>query len=382
MESNWNIVALVAGLFFYGVLAAALLRKPLKTVWEHLKALPRMAQALLAVMAVVATVEAQKPGNGGGTNEPPANAPAPGGGMAGALPSLSQPSGLRIAERPNTVRPSNLRLMGAVEPEETVTAEEIARGYRLDYETTETGHSFAMPSNAVYIGRLHQHGARSDFGKHIVDLDAVGGEATGWAFPYGPSNATTSVFWWFVDGRLQDALRAPVFAPSAGLGDVLAMQGESRLWAQAGEGTRTVTWERFFAGGDTNNAVNAQIVLNETGDFTVRSNDLLRVFRRIDPHDWDGDGIDNLIDWWPTASDGDCYGTGMNWLNANCGGVLTAVPTNDGGYEIIWRTIGEGVISFLITRCLSGSVRCAMCRIMSSPMRKPTPSWLKLPTRA
>ena len=159
--------------------------------------------------------------------------------------------------------------MGAGEPEETVTAEEIAQGYRLDFETTETGHSFAMPSNAVYIGRLHQHGARSDFGKHIVDLDAIGGEATGWTFSYGPSNAMTSVFWWFLDGRLQDALCAPVFAASAGLGDVLAQQGESRLWAQAGEGARTVTWERFFAGGDTNNAVNAQIVLNETGDFIV-----------------------------------------------------------------------------------------------------------------
>ena len=338
MESNWNIVALVAGLFFYGVLAAALLRKPLKTVWRQLRALPRMVQALLAVMTVVATVEAQKPGNGGGTNEPPANAPAPGGGMAGALPGLSQPSMLRIAERPSAVRPSNLRLMGAGEPEETVTAEEIARGYRLDCETTDSGHSFAMPSNAVYIGRLHQHGARSDFGKHIVDLDAIGGEAAGWSFPYGPSNATTSVFWWFLDGRLQDALCGPVFAPSAGLGDVLAQQGESRLWAHAGEGTRTVTWERFFAGGDTNESVNAQIVLGAGGDFTVRSNNLLRVFRRIDPHDWDGDGIDNLIDWWPTASDGDSFGTGMNWLNANCGGVLTAVPTNDGGYEIIWNT--------------------------------------------
>ncbi len=199
MEINWNAVAVAAGLFFYGMLAVALLRKQLKTAWRQLKALPRMAQTLLAVVAVVATVEAQKPGNGGGTNEPPANAPSPGGGMAGVLPSLSQPSGVRIVERPNTVRPSNLRLMGAGEPEETVTAEEIARGYRLDSETTEAGHSFAMPSNAVYIGRLHQHGARSDFGKHIVDLDAIGGEAAGWAFPYGPSNATTSVFCWFLD---------------------------------------------------------------------------------------------------------------------------------------------------------------------------------------
>ena len=52
MEINWNAVAVAAGLFFYGMLAAALLGKPLKTVWEQLKALPRMAQALLTVMAV------------------------------------------------------------------------------------------------------------------------------------------------------------------------------------------------------------------------------------------------------------------------------------------------------------------------------------------
>ena len=337
MEINWNAVALVAGLMFYGMLAAMALRKMMKAAWDQLKALPRMAQALLAVMTVVATVQAQKPGNGGGTNEPPANAPAPGGGAPGAMPGMVRPAGLRIAERPNAVRPSTLHT-GAGVPEPTVTAEEIAQGYRLDSETTEAGHSFAMPSNAVYIGRLHQHGARSDFGKHIVDLAGIGGEATGWAFPYGPSNATASAFWWFMDGRLQDALCGPVFAASASLGDVLAMQGESRLWAAAGGEARTVTWERFFAGGDTNDAVNAQIVMDASGDFTVRSNDLLRVFRRIDPHDWDGDGLDNLIDEWPTVSDGDCYGTGMDWLNANCSGVLSAVPTNDGGYEIVWNT--------------------------------------------
>lgn len=348
MTINWNIVALAVGLLFYGMLAAMTMRKPFKAAWEHLRALPRLAQAMLAALAVVATVEAQKPGNGGGTNEPPANAPAQGGGMAGIRPGMVQPSGLRIVDRPNTVRPSMLSAIEG-EPEATVTADEIAQGYRLVSITNETGHSFAMPTNAVYIGRLHLHGARSDFGRHIVDLDAIGGEATGWAFPYGPSNATTSVFWWFMDGRLQDALCAPVFVASAELGDALAMQGESRLWAHAGEGARTVTWERFFAGGDTNNAVNAQIVLNETGDFIVRSNDLLRVFRRIDPHDWDGDGLDNLIDVWPTASDGDCFGTGMDWLNANCWGVLSAVSDADDGYEIVWNADANENAYFWLT---------------------------------
>ena len=337
MEINWNLVALAAGLLFYGMLAAMTMRRSLEAAWGQLRALPRFVQTLLVAMAVVATVEAQKPGNGGGTNEPPANVPGPGGLTAGHRPGISQPSDLRIAERLNAVRPSDLHLLGVGEAEPTVTAEEIAQGHRLVSVTNETGHSFAMPTNAVYIGRLHLHGARSDFGKHIVDLDAIGGEATGWAFPYGPSNATTSAFWWFMDGRLQDALCGPAFVASAGLGDTLAMQGESRLWAHAGEDTRTVTWERFFAGGDTNEAVNAQIVLDASGNFTVRSNDLLRVFRRIDPNDWDGDGLDNLIDEWPTASDGDCFGTGLDWLNANCRGVLSAVPDADDGYEIVWN---------------------------------------------
>ena len=254
-EVNWNTLALVACLLFYGMLAAMAMRKPLKAAWAQLRALPRFVQTLLVAMAVVATVEAQKPGNGGGTNEPPANVPGPGGLTAGHRPGISQPSDLRIAERPNAVRPSDLHLLGVGEPEPTVTAEEIAQGYRLVSVTNETGHSFVMPTNAVYIGKLHLHGARSDFGRHVVDLDAVGGETTGWAFPYGPSNATTSAFWWFMDGRLQDALCGPAFVASAELGDTLAMQGESRLWAHASEGTRTVTWERFFAGGDTNNAV-------------------------------------------------------------------------------------------------------------------------------
>ena len=350
MEGYWNYVALVAGSLFYGLLVIMTMREPLKAAWSQIRALPRLAQAMLAVMAVVATVEAQKPGNGGGTNEPPANAPSPRGGVAGGEgPNAARPSGLRIVERSNIVRPSGLRIAegpvrpsglrsGEGEPEGAVTAEEIAQGYRLVSATNETGHSFAMPTNAVYVGKLHLHGARSDFGRHVVDLDALGGEATGWAFPYGPSNATTSAFWWFMDGRLQDAPRGPLFAASAGLGDVLAMQGESRLWAAAGEYTRTVTWERFFAGGDTNDAVNAQIELKDNGDFTVRSNDLVCAYRRIDPDDWDGDGLDNLVDDWPTVSDGDCHGTGMDWLNANCGGVLSAVPAADGGYEIVWNT--------------------------------------------
>ncbi len=320
MEINWHMIGLVVGLAFYGGIAVWKMRKPLMAAMEQIRALPRFAQVVLAVLAVVATVEAQKRGTG-------------------ADDRLN-------AVRPSNLHQSNLQQMGTREASfrtglrtgngvPTVTAEDIARGYRLVSEETETGHSFAMPSNAVYVGGVHLHGGRSDFGRHVVDLDSG---TAGWAFPYGPNaESSASVFWWFMDGRLQDALRDPAFAVSAGLGDVFAMQGESRLWLLADGETRTVTWERFFAGGDTNAPVNAQIVLNANGDFTVRSNDLVRVYRRIDPCDWDGDGLDNTIDGSPAASDGDCFGTGIDWLNANCGGVLSAVPGNDGGYSIVWN---------------------------------------------
>ena len=122
MEINWNLVALAAGLLFYGMLAAMTLRKQFRAAWEHLRALPRLAQAMLAALAVVATVEAQKPGNGGGTNEPPANVPGPCGLTAGHRPGISQPSDLRIAERPNAVRPSDLHLLGVGVPSRATPA--------------------------------------------------------------------------------------------------------------------------------------------------------------------------------------------------------------------------------------------------------------------
>jgi len=40
------------------------------------------------------------------------------------------------------------------------------------------------------------------------------------------------------------------------------------------DGSRVLTWENFFLGGDTDVPVNAQIRLSPNGDFTTRSNDV------------------------------------------------------------------------------------------------------------
>ena len=303
IDTEWIAVASAAGLFFYGMLAAVCMKKPVKAALTRLKVLPRMTQAILAVMTSVTTVEAQKPNN---------------------------------AQR--GVRPRRPAAAAPAAPAQAVTAEEIAQGCRLVSVTNMPGGSFEMPTNAVLIGNIHLHGARSDFGSHVVDLDAIDGGPAGWTFPCGPGGLETSVFWWFMDGRLQDAPRNPSFTAGAALGDTLAMQGESRLWALADGDTRVVTWERFFAGGDTNAPVNAQIVLHESGDFTVRSNDVLSVYRRVYPNDWDGDGLDNTIDAAPTVYDGDCSGTGPAWLNANCGAVLSASLDDDNSLRIDWST--------------------------------------------
>lgn len=74
------------------------------------------------------------------------------------------------------------------------------------------------------------------------------------------------------------------------------------------------------------------------GDFTTRSNALETVYRRVNPHDWDGDGLANEIDANPRMWDGDFFGTGVGWLNANCAGVLSAATNGLGEMEISWRT--------------------------------------------
>ena len=256
MAIDWNFVGIAAGTAFCGILVALFFGRPLLRAASEIRSLPKMVQGALAALALMATVNGQKLRSGGG---------------------------------------------GQPDPPAAVTQEEIARGYRLVAETNETGHSFSMPSNAAYVGHLHEHGARSDFGMHMVDFGA-------WAFPCGTNGGPRSRLWWFMDGRLQDAPRNPGFAASAGLGDTLAVQGESRLWLLADGDGRTVTWERFFACGDTNREANAQISLRSDGGFTVRSNDLVRVYRRVNPDDWDDDGIPNDDDIQPLAYDGDNFG--------------------------------------------------------------------------
>jgi hypothetical protein len=54
--------------------------------------------------------------------------------------------------------------------------------------------------------------------------------------------------------------------------------------------------------------VDAQIVLWPNGDFVTRSNEVETVCRRVNPDDWDDDGIENELDPNPLFCDGDFFG--------------------------------------------------------------------------
>ena len=92
--------------------------------------------------------------------------------------------------------------------------------------------------------------------------------------------------------------------------------------------------------------MNAQIVLWPSGNFVARSNDVETVCRRVNPDDWDDDGIANERDANPTSYDGDFFGVAnalppnanpdaYYWLDMSATGafgVATIRVTCDGPY--------------------------------------------------
>ena len=262
-----------------------------------LRALRRLPRSLLlgfATAATVATLTAQKTNN----VSPNMNQPQMqqgGGSLQTGFTGLTGFAGVS-PHAPSSLNPVNL-----VNPVQT-TSDDIARGWRVECAATNENISYEMPANGSLVGNWHIHGAVSSFGNNRIDFGD-------WRFPLGTNNAAFSSFWYFVDGRIRptpkDAMReiCAVGVPMS------AVPGQSWLWRLDGDdGSRILTWENFFIGGDTNAPVNAQIVLWPSGDFLTRSNEVETVCRRVNPDDWDDDGIPNDEDVNPTVCDGDFFG--------------------------------------------------------------------------
>ena len=271
-----------------------------------LRRLPRSLLLGFAAAAIVATLTAQK------TNNVPPNMNQPqmmqGGVSQTGLTGLPFPvphshpalSRLRRSLRSGDTFPVANPVQNNI-PAQTTNVD-IARGWRVESVTTNAAVSYVMPVNAVTVGNWHIHGARSSFGNNRIDFGD-------WRFPLGTNDEAFSAFWYFIDGRIRPTPRDAAHEICAVGVPMSAVPGQSRLWRLDGDdGARILTWENFFLGGDTNCPVNAQIVLSPNGDFITRSNDVETVCRRINPDDWDDDGIHNERDANPTSYDGDFFG--------------------------------------------------------------------------
>ena len=229
-------------------------------VADALAKVRRSHLAVFLAFALVATLCAQKTG----TNSPPRGASSP-----------------RV-----------------IEPGPSVSPEDVARGYLLESVTTNAAYSYAMPANGTRYAKWWLRGAYED----VFRLDL--GD---FRFPLGTYMCDYLwVYTWGMAGaRLRDASNRVV---ATGV-PMSAVPGLSQFWdAPTTNGTHLLTWQDFFLGRDTNTPVSAQLELCPTGDYIARSNEVERVYRRVNPDDWDDDGDPNDTDPTPYVHDGDNFG--------------------------------------------------------------------------
>lgn len=237
--------------------------------------LPSSQKAVLIVSVCIATVSAQKPGTNTveevcGTNG--TDQVEMGGGQSNLLSCCAGP----LEQGPNLLCPPP-----PLTSTSTVTAEDIARGYRLESVTTNAARSYEMPTDAVVRGTWHLTGAYEDVQKVTLN---------GFAFPLG--NRLCDSLWAFTWGKVRPQLKnasneiAAVGAPMSAIPEV------SRFWTAAtSDDTYLLTWENFAVGRvpatdyqlpSTNyQLLSAQLELRRNGDFITRSNEVESVYRRV-----------------------------------------------------------------------------------------------------
>ena len=180
-----------------------------------------------------------------------------------------------------------------------VTAEDIARGYRLASVSTNVAVSYSCPTNGAAWASWTRRGAFRDWFTLAFPAD--------WTFPLGSNELDRVTV--FADARIRPSLRAAEDEIAALGSPASAVPGVSEFWSATGSGgSQLLTWRDFFFGRGEGEQVSAQIELSPSGDFAVRSNSVERAYARIVPFDLDGDGLANDIDPEPCVYNGDYHG--------------------------------------------------------------------------
>lgn len=178
----------------------------------------------------------------------------------------------------------------------TVTSDDIARGWQFVGTRTNGNVCYTMPVGATLATNWWVRGAYED-----VVKTGLGS----WSFPFG-TNAYSSL-WVFTWGKAR--FRFDDINEISAVGSPMsAVPYRSRLWTLETNNSFLVTWENFALNRDTNTTISAQLELHRSGDFITRSNAVETAYRRVDPEDWDDDGIPNVGDPHPYSRDGDFFG--------------------------------------------------------------------------
>ena len=226
-----------------------------------------------------------------------------------------------------------------------LSSNDVVRGYRLEMVRTNEAISYTRPTNARLVGTWHLTDAYRGRARVMLGEEGKGKREKGrsadgqllpsslFLFPLGPHVVTS--LWAHTWGKVRPQLRnasneiyvigAPMFA----------RHDQSYLWTAAtANGSVLLTWENFFLGNPYEggkvpsgevlggegvglssthrstfppfhfSTVSAQLELRGNGDFIARSNTVERVYRRVNPDDWDDDGIPNDEDPAPLAPAG------------------------------------------------------------------------------
>ena len=258
--------------------------------------------ALSALLVVAFTVGGTK------TNGVPPNMNAPLPQMQLSIPPRMEPPSA-LASLGGSVPHSPFPVPSPVQnsaPIQTTPAD-IARGWRIESVATNAAPFAAMPSNAVAYAPWSLRGGRETW--FPLDLG-------GFAFPLGTNRARRLRV--LSGGMVEIFSRNGPAALCAAKDYASLIPGYSRFrWADADDGAaKILRWEGLFANRDRTEEYEAEIMLFANGDFTTRSNDVETVCRRVNPDDWDGDGLANAKDSSPTNCDGDFFGV-ANALPAN-----------------------------------------------------------------
>ncbi|MBR4894281.1 MAG: hypothetical protein IKZ36_03680, partial [Kiritimatiellae bacterium] len=178
----------------------------------------------------------------------------------------------------------------------SVSDEDIARGYWLESVATNLMYSYECPSNGVRHLPWYMAGGHTAFKRY--DFES--------AFPLGTNLLEFVTV--FQDGRIcrTPRDRIPLLKPHDGM--FAFVRHVSDFWTLFEPTRRIFTWHNVRDYESSDDVYSMQIEHFANGDFIVRLNEIEKLYRYINPDDWDDDGLANEIDASPKINDGDFFG--------------------------------------------------------------------------